>query len=388
LAEADVTVRLRVDKKSAPNVLHARVDLNGICTGLLANWWCVLCRREDPYKLFPVQRKITGDISQATLFTRATGRIELFAHSTPNEQQLWSAARQSLEIDEFRDIVLNELVRPLVHHLRATGRFDRPIESMLHRTEEILQEPRELLFWKTAGALGLTYRNMTDVGAKNVASLLNAIADEGARLDFASATDYDQALQSLTWAQDEIVKKAEHNNLPRLIQLRQGKPIDLAGVEPWRIGRDRAREARAQIGLASDRPVGGLAGISRLFADDDQFTPSSAGEDILRGFQGFSKELPVVVVKDEGPRSNAFLASRAIGDYLVYGSREAPIADIYSDRQAVGRKFAAEFIAPAEGVVHMIDVEGKSIAAVADHYGVLRGVVNHQYENTVAEYAH
>ena len=387
LAGADVTVRLRVDKKSAPNVLHARVDLNEICTGLLANWWCVLCRREDPYKLFPVQRKITGDISQATLFTRATGRIELFAHSTPNEQQLWSAARQSLEIDEFRDIVLNELVRPLVHYLRATGRFDRPIELMLHRTEEILQEPRELLFWKTAGALGLTYRNMTDVGAKNVASLLNAIADEGARLDFASATDYDQALQSLTWAQDEIVKKAEHNNLPRLIQLRQGKPIDLAGVEPWRIGRDRAREARAQIGLASDRPVGGLAGISRLFADDDQFTPSSAGEDILRGFQGFSKELPVIVVKDEGPRSNAFLASRAIGDYLVYGSREAPIADIYSDRQAVGRKFAAELIAPAEGVVHMIDVEGKSIAAVADHYGVLRGVVNHQYENTVAEYA-
>ena len=140
LAEADGTVRLRVDKKSAPNVLHARVDLNGICTGLLANWWCVLCRREDPYKLFPVQRKITSDVASDS-FTRATGRIELFAHSTPNEQQLWSAARQSLEIDEFRDIVLNELVRPLVHHLRATGRLDRPIESMLHRTEEILQEP-------------------------------------------------------------------------------------------------------------------------------------------------------------------------------------------------------------------------------------------------------
>jgi hypothetical protein len=387
-AGADVTVRLRADKKSAPNVLHARVDLNEICTSLLANWWCVLCRREDPYKLFPVQRKIADDISQATLFTRATGQIELFAHSSPDEYQLWSAARQTLAVDEFTDTVLNELARPLVHHLRARGRLDRPIESMLHRTEEILQEPREFLFWKTAGALGLTYRNITDVGAENVATLLNAIADEGARLDFASATAPDQALQSLTWAQDEIIKKAGQNNLPRLIELRQGKPIELAGVEPWRIGKDRAREARAQIGLAPDRPVGGLAGISRLFADDDRFTPSSAGEDILRGFQGFSKELPVVVVKDEGTRSNAFLASRAIGDYLVYGSHEAPVANIYSDRQAVGRKFAAEFMAPAEGVVHMIDVEDKSVATVADHYGVLRGVVNHQYENTVAEYAY
>lgn len=81
LAGADVTVRLRVDKKSAPNVLHARVDLNEICTGLLANWWCVLCRREDPYKLFPVQRKITGDISQAT---SSPGRpVELSCSLTP-----------------------------------------------------------------------------------------------------------------------------------------------------------------------------------------------------------------------------------------------------------------------------------------------------------------
>jgi hypothetical protein len=41
--------------------------------------------------------------------------------------------------------------------------------------------------------------------------------------------------------------------------------------------------------------------------------------------------------------------ARAIGDYLVFGSREASIVDIYSDRQAVGRAFAAEFMAPAEG---------------------------------------
>ena len=343
--------------------------------------------REDPYKLFPVQRKIADDISQAALFARATGRIELFARSTPDEEEPWSAARQSMTVDEFTDVVSNELARPLLHHLRARGRFHRPIESMLHRMEEILQEPRDLLFWKTAGAIGLTYRSMTDVGAENVITLVNAIADEGARLDFASATDPDLALHSLTWAQDEIVEKAGQNNLPRLIELREGKPIDLTGVEPWRIGYDRARQARAQIGLASDRPVGGLAGISRLFADNDRFAPSSAGEDILRGFQGFNKELPVVVVKDEGPCSNAFLASRAIGDYLVYGSHEAPVADIYSDRQAVGRAFAAEFTAPSEGVVHMIDVEQKSRATVANHYGVRRSVINHQYENSVARYA-
>jgi DNA-binding transcriptional ArsR family regulator len=386
--EADVIARLRVDKKSAPTVAHARVDLNAVCTGLLANWWSVLCRREDPYKMFALQRKTEDAMSPAVLFARATGRMELFVRSTADEDELSSPERQSLTVDEFTDIVLNELARPLVDHLRARKRFDRPIESLLHRTEEILQEPDELLFWRTAGALGLAYRDMTDEGAENVTALLNAITDEGARLDFASTTDSDWALESLIWAQEEITKKAGQNNLPRLIELRQGEPINLAGVEPWRIGKDRARETRAQIGLEPNRPVGGLSGLSRLFADDDRFTPSAAGEEILRGFQGFSKDLPVVVVRDEGPRSTTFLMARAIGDYLVYGSHEAPIADIYSDRQAVGRKFAAEFMAPAEGVVHMIDVERKSRAAVADHYGVGRGVVNHQYENSVAQYVH
>jgi hypothetical protein len=80
--------------------------------------------------------------------------------------------------------------------------------------------------------------------------------------------------------------------------------------------------------------------------------------------------------------------SRAVGDYLVFGSHEAPIANIYSDRQALGRAFAAELMAPAEGVVHMIDNEQLPVAAVANHYGVVTDVIIHQYENSVAQYAH
>lgn len=155
----------------------------------------------------------------------------------------------------------------------------------------------------------------------------------------------------------------------------------------WRIGTERAREARKQIGLAEDRPVGGLGGLARIFKGDAEFIPSSAGEDLLRGYQGRGDSVPVVVVKDEGPKSTSFLVSRSIGDYLVYGSRESPIADIYSDRQAVGRAFAAEFMAPARGVVHMVEQEKAPLDLVAEHYGVGREVVRRQYENNIAQYA-
>ena len=125
-----------------------------------------------------------------------------------------SCPRLPLTADEFTKLAFDELVRRLVHHLRARKRFDRPVESMLRRTEEVLSQPKDFVFWKTAGALGLTYRNITDAGAKNVTALIKAIRDEGARLDFASAIDPDQTGQSLKWAEDEIVEKADLNSLP------------------------------------------------------------------------------------------------------------------------------------------------------------------------------
>jgi DNA-binding MarR family transcriptional regulator len=386
--EADVTVRFRMGEKSQPNIAHGRVDLNEICANLLANWWRVLCRRADPHKMFPLQRETEQGVSQAILLAKSTGRIELFVRPDPDEERLWNLPRLSLTADAFTELILNELARPLVRHLRAGRRFDRPVESMLHRTEEVLRHPSDLVFWKSAGALGLTYRNITDAATDDVTALINAISDEGARLDFASAIDPGQLRQSLNWVADEITNKAGMNNLPKLIELRKDRPIVLSGIEPWRAGKDRAREARAQIGLAQDRPVGGLTGIAGMFGGDHRFTSSLAGEEALRGFQGFSHDAPVIVVKDEGPRSTAFLMSRAVGDYLVYGSHEAPIANIYSDRQAVGRAFAAEFMAPAVGVIHMVDDEQLPVAAVANHYGVERDVIIHQYENSVAQYAH
>jgi hypothetical protein len=291
-----------------------------------------------------------------------------------------------LAVDKFTALVLDRLVRPLVHCLRTGKRFDRPVESLLRRTEEILENPDDFTFWKSAGALGLTYQNMNDVAADDIATLIGAILNEEARLDFASAVSPGQLRQSLSWAEDEVKAKAEVNQLPRLTKFERGIGNRALALAPWRIGTERARDIRDKIGLTQDRPVDGLRGLARIFSDDEKFIPSAAGEQLIRGFQGRGDDIPVVVVRDEGPKSTAFLMSRAIGDYLVYGSREAPIADIYSDRQAVGRAFAAEFMAPAAGVIRMIE-EKVPLATVAEHYGVGLQVVRRQYANNIAQYA-
>jgi hypothetical protein len=217
-------------------------------------------------------------------------------------------------------------------------------------------------------------------------NLVNAVSNEDARLDLASASTPEKIHQSLAWVEHELSAKAKVNSLPELVKLGYIGTAAPVEAKPWEIGKHRARDARKQIGLAPDRPVGGIGGLAKMFGGEPNFMPSSAGEELLRGYLGLSNDIPVVVVKEEGPKSTTFLLSRAIGDYLVFGNREAPIVDIYSDRQAVGRAFAAEFMAPAEGVVRMIE-EGDTLDTVSERYGVIRSVVRHQYENNLARFA-
>jgi hypothetical protein len=123
-----------------------------------------------------------------------------------------------------------------------------------------------------------------------------------------------------------------------------------------------------------------LPGLEKFFGAAG-FQASAMADDPLRGFRGQADHDPVIVVRESGPAGTAFLLARAVGDYLGYDDAEAPISELRTDRQAMGRAFAAELLAPADGVIHMIDQEGQTKLAVARHYGVDLPVVSYQYAN-------
>jgi hypothetical protein len=291
-----------------------------------------------------------------------------------------------LQEASFAKLLLDHLVEPVVLYLHRGRRFDRPIESLLGRIQEISGFPTELTFWRTAGALGLSFNNVDDPAASNVKRLIETISEEDARFEFASSIAHEQLSQSIDWVNTELKAKVETNQLPGLCELRQHRPvIGPWSAPPWQIGFEFARFAREKMDLSPDRAVDGVAGLATILGGSRMFAESQADAGPLRGFQGRGDSIPIVVVKDEGPSSTPFLLARAIGDYQVFGSRDAPIANIYSHRQAVGRKYAAEFLAPAEGVVHMIEDEGMSPVDVATHYGVGLEVVDRQYSNSLEQ---
>ena len=155
--------------------------------------------------------------------------------------------------------------------------------------------------------------------------------------------------------------------------------VSVAGLRPYQQGLALAKGVRRQLRLSPDCSTGGLEGLATLFGAPGYMT-SADGPGQLLGFQACDEGVPTVVVGRGQGDAPVFALARGIGDHLAFGSRKAPISDIHSDRQAVGRAFAAEMLAPSEAVVAMIQ-DGQGIQRVARHFGTSTWVVRHQFGN-------
>jgi hypothetical protein len=154
-----------------------------------------------------------------------------------------------------------------------------------------------------------------------------------------------------------------------------------APAQPYRHGYALARSAREFLGLAADQPVDGIEGLSKLLGARESIGLSPDAPGALRAFQSFDGDAPTFIVENEGPLSSVFTLARGVGDFVAFGNRVSCVADLYTDRQAVGRAFAAEFMAPRNAVVQMIEEEDQPVSQIADHFGVSVPVVHHQYQN-------
>jgi hypothetical protein len=87
----------------------------------------------------------------------------------------------------------------------------------------------------------------------------------------------------------------------------------------------------------------------------------------------------------ESPEARAahlFSFARAVGDAVCFPEPgRAPVNELhYASRQAAGRAFAAEFLAPVNEVRSMHE-DGHDTVSIADEFGVSTNVVERQLEN-------
>lgn len=358
-------------------------DLDALGQRLLQNWWRLLYRRDAPFRLWDFGIEEQAGAGYALLARVFGAQINLQARGGNGRMLDLERGSKVFMIAAFEQLLLDEVLHPLAARHWLTGRSARPLHTLLRRVEDSRGQAAERLFCRTAGALGASPYDLDDVRAAQIRDLIALIPEEDARLDFSSAVLADALEEGKLWTRRELGQFRERNALPTLTQLRAKCRSGLnAPARPYHHGYALARDARVSLKLAEDQPVGGLAGLSRLLGADDCIGLSAEAPGSLRAFQSIDGEVPVIILEDEGPLSSAFVLARGIGDFIAFGDRASCVADLYTDRQAVGRAFAAEFLAPRDAVVQMIEVEDHPVAVVADHFGVSAPVVHRQYENS------
>lgn len=358
-------------------------NLDALGRRLLENWWRVLYRRDAPFRLWDFALEDQPGPTYGLLATVFGAQINLQARGGGGRTLDLEHASKTFTVTAFEQLLIDEFLRPLAAHHWLKGRSARPLHSLLRRVEDSRNQSAERAFCRTAGALGLAPYDLEDDRAAQIRDLLVFIPEEDARLDFSSAVLADALAEGQLWTSQQLKNFRQRNAMPALPRLRTDCTIGInTAARPYRHGYGLARNARAILKLAEDQPVGGIEGLSKLFGADDGIGLSPEAPGSLRGFQSVEDGLPTVIVENEGLRSSAFVLARSIGDFIAFGNRASCVADLYTDRQAAGRAFAAEFMAPREAVVHMIEQEDRPIAQIADHFGVSSSVVHRQYENS------
>jgi len=149
------------------------------------------------------------------------------------------------------------------------------------------------------------------------------------------------------------------------------RPVAARGQVPaWWIGRQAAREARAELGLG-EKPIADRQ-LTKLLAVDP-------------GVLADRRTAPISFALDEGDRRNVVLRSkwktgrrfelaRLLGDQIAgaYDGRLWPITRAFTYRQKMQRSFAAEFLSPFDAVDAMLDGDysDEQQSEVAEHYKV------------------
>jgi DNA-binding transcriptional ArsR family regulator len=360
-------------------------DLNSLARRLLENWWRLLYRRDAPFRLWEFVIEEHASTNFALLATVGGAQIHFQARSATGRILDLEHGSRVFAVSALEEHLLSGLIRPLASRHWLEGRSARPLHALLRRIDDSRGQPAERSFCRTAGALGLSPYDLADERAAQIRELVALIDDEDARLDFSSAVLGDALGEGQLWTRQELDKFRERNAMPVLTRLREVCVAKLdAAARPYRQGYTLAQVVRDYLDLKEAEPINGVDGIAKLFGVDGGFGLSADAPGTLRAFQSVADNAPTFVVEDEGPRSSAFTLARGVGDFLAFGSRASCVAGIYTDRQAVGRAFAAEFMAPRSAVEKMVENEDQPIFRIADHFGVSPSVVNRQYQNVGA----
>jgi hypothetical protein len=219
------------------------------------------------------------------------------------------------------------------------------------------------------------------------ASIERASAELGSELfdDFVSAVSPKRIDAGLAWVTKarRLIAEQAPNGRVDAVRAQVAPGAVAPGARPWELGYRQAARLRDAMGLAPEAPFDarGLMSVVR----------SNSHDPGLQAVGGRSaRDTDVLILgRPAGERASRFAQARALWHFVFEPApRSFLITPAYTERQKIERAFAAELLAPAEGILRVLDLDTSEYAiedveAIAEHFNVSSTVVRHQIDNQV-----
>ncbi len=383
LAEQNVCQHLRGSKLFD----HVTISLYSLAEGLAHDWWTLfgardndlsLIRYRSGYAVPDIRLSCDGAGFEISAAQRIYAKPGIRFWSDPAE--VLTRADAEAQLTGFIETVLGRLTSKTIDGTSASLRWSRVKASR--------QDPAEAAFCEAAGALRLDPYQLDEAVARSIELASDLFEGEALTEFLAGAREVDR-FGLIEWVGGVERRESDKSRVAGLFHVAkevEARVPDRSREDGWARGYRRARALRALLGFDQTRrfaTFGDLAeavGASRHFA----LAPSAFGIRLLRSHFGEEVHLHIRThgQTNEAQASHMFTLARGIGDVVCFPAPgRGAVDDLRSAcRQAAGRAFAAEFLAPVTEIRSM-QADVWDVVAIAEAFAVSGEVIERQIEN-------
>ena len=380
---------LHFDPDSKATFEQITVPAVHFAEGLATDWWSIFGGRDREHQILHYR---TGFALPDLSFKCDGSTLEVtgsqLSLSNPRVR-FWQTGTELLRRNGAES-TLAEFIDRVVDQLTCHGVASSEVAVRWSRVSDSRSDPDERAFCEAAGALGVDPYLISDSDARIIEDAGDLFTQEALieLLAGISRQNRARAHQLLEWVRQTEDRPPDESRLPDLADIAEKirhrvrwSPQDRS----WAAGYRAARAVRAEITAEPEERFTSTEVIARKLGTRD-FAPTSAIPGVL-ALIARSEEDVHVHLRGHEPnewtlQAQNFAFARAIGDAVCFPDTQRSIVNELRDaeRQAAGRAFAAEFLAPVQSVLDMVD-SGRDDYEIAGSFKVSPIVVAHQIEN-------
>ena len=370
-----------------------RVPAVHLAEGIARDWWRIFGGRDRKQSLMPYR---TGFVLPDLRFGCDGLNFQIEGHQThcPNPGlRFWQVAGEHCTRAQAEDS-LTAFVNEVVDKLASEDIHECEVALAWRRVCASREDPAEAAFCEAAGALDVDPYSIDDGYADFIAQASDLFSDE-ALIEFLAgglrggAHEFRYPIATLSWLRGLRSRRSSESALPTLSELRDQFSNEAArrdGEPAWSQGYRVASMLAKEIDVDGRNVPTPEALAKRLGGKHFQ---RDSGDKIEPGIRAVVAPDASIHLRDRGRgkfpwahQAETFALARAIGSALCLPPTEQRVVNNLHDaeHQAVGRAFAAEFLAPIAKVGDMI-ADGIEEDEVAHEFKVSRDVVFHQLSN-------